>query len=69
MSVPTIDHDIPVREKIVTYLFVDPELEELSSAQKQLLRMGPRNVGLVQQKLRQIAMLLGLHPDRTPARP
>jgi len=32
----------PVREKIVSYVFVDPGLEGLSAAQKQLLRMGPR---------------------------
>ena len=69
LAVPIIDHDIPVREAIVSYVFVDPKLEALSPAQKQLLRMGPRNIGLVRQKLRQIAMLLGLRPDQAPARP
>jgi hypothetical protein len=69
LAVPSIDRDIPVREKIVTYAFVDPALEELSPAQKQLLRMGPRNIGLVQQKLRQIATLLGLHTDPMTVRP
>jgi len=69
LAVPSIDRDIPLREKIVTYAFVDPALEELSPAQKQLLRMGPRNIGLVQQKLRQIATLLGLHTDPMTARP
>ena len=63
LAVPSIDGDIPVRETIITYEFVDPDLEALSSAQKQLLRMGPRNIRLVQQKLRQIATLLGLHPS------
>ena len=69
LAVPSIDHDIPVREKIVSFVFVDPALEALSPAQKQLLRMGPRNIGLVRQKLRQIAMQLGLHPDQRLARP
>ena len=51
LAVPIIDSDIPVRETIITYKFVDPDLEALSPAQKQLLRMGPRNIRLVQQKL------------------
>jgi len=69
LAVPSIDHDIPVREKIVSYVFVDPGLEGLSAAQKQLLRMGPRNIALVQQKLRQISALLGLHADQIAIRP
>jgi len=69
LAVPSIDRDIPVREKIVTYAFVDPALEGLSPAQKQLLRMGPRNIGLVQQKLRQISGLLGLRTDQMTVRP
>jgi hypothetical protein len=69
LAVPSIDRAIPVREKIVTYAFVDPELEGLSAAQKQFLRMGPQNIALVQRKLRQMATLLGLHADRTTTRP
>ena len=69
LAVPSIDRPIPVREKIITYAFVDPELEGLSAAQKQLLRMGPQNIALVQQKLRQISTLLGLHADQIAIRP
>jgi len=39
---------------------VDPKLEELSPAQKNLLRMGPRNVARIQAKLR--ALLAALDP-------
>jgi hypothetical protein len=60
-AVPVIDREIPLREAIVSYEFVDPKLEGLSAAQKQLLRMGPRNINRVRQKLSEISMLLGLN--------
>jgi hypothetical protein len=50
-----------LREKVLSYHFVDPTLESLTSAQKQLLRMGPENMRRVQDKLRDIATQLGLH--------
>jgi hypothetical protein len=37
-------------------------VESLSGAQKQLLRMGPENMRIVQNKLKDIAVQLGLHP-------
>ena len=50
----------------IGYGFVDPQLESLSNAQKQLLRMGPRNVRLIQAKLREIALALGIPASRLP---
>jgi hypothetical protein len=44
----------------VSYQFADPELESLSSPQKQLLRMGPQNMQIVQAKLRAFAKAAGL---------
>lgn len=52
-----------VRREVTSYRYVDPRLEELSDAQKQLLRMGPENQRRIQDKLRQIARELGI-PDR-----
>jgi len=46
----------------LSFAFADPRIESLSAAQKQFLRMGPRNVQTVQSKLREIAALLELHP-------
>jgi hypothetical protein len=43
--------------------FADDDLEELTAAQKQLLRMGPRNVRLIQGKLREISAALGTSPS------
>jgi hypothetical protein len=67
LQVPVLEGDIALRPKIISYAYADPKLESLSATQKQFLRMGPRNVQAVQAKLREIATLLNLHPDR-PAR-
>jgi len=49
--------------------FADPALEDLSPAQKQLLRMGPRNARRVQSKLRELATALGLDVADAEASP
>lgn len=49
------------------YAFVDPALEALTPAQKQLLRTGSANVRTIQASLRSIALALGIPPDRLPA--
>jgi DUF3014 family protein len=64
LATPTIDGDIALREKVITYQFVDPDVEALPGAAKQLLRMGPDNLRIVQAKLRDIAVQLGLHPTK-----
>ncbi len=50
----------PVRlvRPVVTYEYEDPKLEGLSDAQKQLLRMGPRNTRAIQSKLSEVALEL-----------
>jgi hypothetical protein len=50
------------------YQFADPQLEALSPAQKLLLRMGPRNARIVQDKLREIARALGIPEERLSRR-
>lgn len=45
------------------YEYVDPALESLSSAQKVLMRMGPQNARVVQGKLREIGLALGIPAD------
>jgi hypothetical protein len=48
----------------VLYAFENPRVEGLTAAQKQLARMGPRNVRVIQGKLRQIALALGIPAER-----
>ncbi|WP_224243604.1 DUF3014 domain-containing protein [Hyalangium gracile] len=44
----------------VNYAYAAPELEQLSAAQKHLLRMGPTNARAIQAKLRELQGALGL---------
>jgi Protein of unknown function (DUF3014) len=66
LKTPVIDGDIALASKSVAYEFADPRLQSLSSAQRQLLRMGPRNVRLIQAKLREIAPFVGIAPESLP---
>ncbi len=67
LRTPTIGPDTRVVPKGGTYAFEDPALEELTPAQKQLARMGPRNARMIQDKLRQIAVAIGIPEDRLPS--
>lgn len=55
-----------LERKVLSYHYADPRFESLSDAQKQLLRMGPRNQRLIQGKLREVARELGVPPERIP---
>ncbi len=50
----------------IGYGFADDRLESLNNAQKQLVRMGPRNTRLVQAKIREMALALGIPASRLP---
>ena len=62
LNTPVIDVDIELVPKSVSWEFADPKLQSLTSAQRQFLRMGPRNMRIVQAKLREIAPLAGWTP-------
>lgn len=66
LSTPVLDGPIGVEPRGIGYGFVDPKLEALTGAQKQLLRTGPRNVRVFQTSLRAIALALGIPADRLP---
>jgi hypothetical protein len=60
LETPVPDGPVQLRSTSVAYQFADPDLESLSSPQKQLLRMGPRNMRIVQAKLREFVKAAGL---------
>lgn len=62
LQTPTPDAKAMLLPKGVTYAYSDPALQSLSPAQKQLLRLGPRNGQTIRGKLEEIAVLLELHP-------
>ena len=66
LRTPAADGAVRLQPKGIGYAYADPALEGLTSAQKQLLRMGPRNVRIIQGSLRQIALALGIPAERLP---
>jgi len=66
LKTPIIKGKILLERKVVTYKMVDPKLEQLSPAQKHLIRMGPENVRKIQAKLREIALALGIPENQLP---
>jgi hypothetical protein len=58
LAVPAVEKDVILEEKLKSFALADPQLEELSQAQKHILRMGPRNVRSIQEKLRELKNLL-----------
>lgn len=55
INTPVPEGDILLVEKVTSYAFSDPGLENLSAPQKHLLRMGPGNAKKIQEKLSEIA--------------
>jgi len=72
LRAPVVEGDILLEddgEKVISYLAVtmaDEKLEDLSDAQKHLLRMGPKNTAKIQGKLREIAQALGAPENQLP---
>jgi len=66
LNTPVVKGEISLEKKVVTYMMVDQKLEDLSEAQKHLLRMGSENVQIVQAKLLQFARALGFPESRLP---
>lgn len=60
LRTPAVPGPVAVEPAGALFKFADPRLEALSPAQKQLLRMGPANVRIVQAKLREVARHLGI---------
>lgn len=63
LEAPVPDGDLAVEKALRSYRFADPDLENLSSAQKHYLRMGAENMRQVHAKLRLMATTLELSED------
>ncbi len=59
-QVPLLSGEVVLEKKVLSYAYADPGLENLSPAQKHLLRLGPGNAARVQNKLRSLAAMLKL---------
>jgi hypothetical protein len=71
LRAPNLGGVVELKEgkKGIVYVFADGAVEGLSPAQKQLLRMGPKNARRVQLKLREIALALGASNTELPLVP
>ncbi len=65
VEVPIVDGEIALVSRTVAFQFADVSLERLTPVQRQALRMGSRNLRLVQQKLHELSSALGLEPSVT----
>ena len=54
LSTPQVSVNAELMRREANWVYMDPELEALSSLQKQVLRMGPENADIIQQKARDI---------------
>jgi len=66
LATPVVESSVVLEKKVASYAMTDPELEELSPAQKHLFRMGPENVQVIQTKLRTLAIACGIPEYRLP---
>ncbi len=66
LETPVVEGPIGLERKVLSWAMTDPVLEALSPAQKQLLRLGPRGVRAVHDKILALAAALGVAPARLP---
>jgi Protein of unknown function (DUF3014) len=68
LDTPVVEREVLLREegKGLNYVFIDDGLENMSEVQKHLLRMGPKNTQKIQQKVREIALALGVPETQLP---
>jgi hypothetical protein len=61
LETPPLEDGVILKEgkKGIGWIYADEERESRSLAQKQLMRLGPKNQGAVQAKLRAVALALG----------
>jgi hypothetical protein len=67
LETPVVEGDIILEKAVLNYIMLDPNLENLSDAQKHLLRMGPENIEAIQKKLREMAAALGVPAAALPS--
>ena len=54
LATPIAPESAELMKREANWVYMDPELEALSSLQKQVLRMGPKNSEIIQEKAREL---------------
>jgi len=66
LEVTASSGQVEVEQRAIVYAYAEDRFENLTGAQKHFLRMGPRNVGAIQSKLRELRDAMGW-PEPVPA--
>ena len=66
LRTPALGGNVRLVPRGTAYGFEDEALESLTPAQKHLARMGARNARMIQDKLRQVALAIGIPDERLP---
>ena len=64
LRTPGLSENVRLVPSGALYAFEDEALENLTPAQKYLARMGAPNARVIQDKLRQVALAIGIPPER-----
>lgn len=59
IATPLVEGQISLIRPSTLYKFADPKLEALNAVQKQMIRMGPENTKIIQNKCREFLVELG----------
>jgi hypothetical protein len=66
LKVPVLEGNAVIVPKGALYIYEERGIERLTAAQKQVERLGPQNVRIIQAKLGEFARALGIQADRLP---
>lgn len=64
LATPVVAEPIPLARPKVLYVYADPELEQLSSGQKAMLRIGRDNAARLQARMREFRSAIAARPPQ-----
>jgi hypothetical protein len=69
LATPLVEGDVELVPRVISFGFDDPRLQGLGPVEKHLVRLGPRNLRIVQERVRAFALELGIPPTELPDTP
>jgi hypothetical protein len=69
LAVPVVEGDVALVPRVISFGYADRRLQDLGPVEKQLVRMGPRNLHVIQERVRAFANDLGVPAAELPVTP
>ncbi len=69
LATPIVAGDVALTPRVISFGYADPRLQGLGPVEKHLVRMGPRNLRMIQERVRAFALDLGVPHTELPATP